>query len=315
MTFSGFLLIVYAIYADAQSSFTGPIQIKVWKHWQQSWNVENVTAENYQFTLVRGIGSSEVILKYRTTETSLNASIKCEGYIKTDKWSMQVREGTNQTTSSGIRDGQFIILKFPSNTECVDSEGLRIVTKISFQISRPSGQKIYDYSLVPMYVRGKDTYYWKNDISSYSAHAGTGQISVSNLFSGEKNIDLWNGILVKPILNFVDRNTMTTGSFIGLHRHENNQEAYFMESGEAKMIVGLVSRSTPDRRVHRKWEENGSAQETDEFSAEGGWVESRVLKPGEVSVIVPSANQPNAVYFHGIQAIQNSVFWTMGTKN
>lgn len=71
----------------------------------------------------------------------------------------------------------------------------------------------------------------------------------------------------------------------------------------------------PTSPVQRKWDGAGKLMNTDEFLAEGGWIEERVLNLGDISVIVPSPNETDSVYFHGIEASSDLTFWTMGTKN
>jgi hypothetical protein len=310
----GFLLL-WASFAQAQSTFRGPVQLKVWRHWQQSWNVEEVPGQRFQFELARGLQGPGVVLKFRSERNDLRATIKCDRYVKTGVWSMEDHAGPVFDSESATREENLLVFKIPAANECVDQENTRIVTRISFDIWSISGEKVFSYSVVPMYVRGPATYYWKNDIPPYNAHAGSGQISVSNLFNGESTTDRWDGTLVKPVLNFVDRNKMMPGSFIGLHRHESNQEAYFMESGRAKMIVGVAARSSGNRTVSRVWDQAGATQQTEEYEANGGWLETRIMGPGEISVIVPNSSQNNNVYFHGIEALEESTFWTMGTKN
>ena len=168
-----------------------------------------------------------------------------------------------------------------------------------------------------MYVRGKNASYWNNRIPPYSAHAGKGVISVATLMAGEKDWDRWDGILVKPIIEFMDRNTMNKGAEIGLHRHVANQEAYLVEDGVGEMAMGVATRSGDIYKAERLfWEESGERQKVDEFVATGGYVEFRNLSPGDIAVIVPDAAKKDRVYFHGIRAVSSDlVFWTMGKKN
>jgi len=301
-----------------QSKFYGPVKAKVWQHWQQSWNVENLADEKSAiFNLVRGFdaqGKSIVEIRFRHAKSeNLTATLMCDSYIRDGQWNVKPLTGKALLSETNV-DGSVARFQFLSADECLDQKESRIVSKISFKIS--SGQKrIFGYSLLPMYVRGKDQPYWDNPIPPYSAHAGSGSIAVANSMAGESGWDQWGGIVVKPILGFVDRNRMDAGSSVGLHRHERNQEMYLIKEGSAEMRMGVTSKKSDLYVTSRIWDEDGNMQNVNEFYAEGGWIEARTLKSGEISVIVPDESQVDTVYFHGISAIENTVFWTMGSKN
>lgn len=301
--------------AEVQSTFVGPVSLKVWAHWQDSWNVEDVTGESWEFELTRGSEGEApyVRLKYKTTEADLRATLQCRYRERTGTWENQVRTGERKEVSGENANG-LSTFEFPQSPDCLDENEKRVVEEISFTVQK-AGQQIYKYDLNPMYVRGKNQVYWNNPISAYSAHAGSGDIKVANAMKGELKWDTWQGTLVQPTLSFVDRNTMGADAVIGLHRHENNQEVYFMESGKAVMRAGIAPRSSGDYKTDRVFEANGKTEETTQFDAKGGWIESRTLSASELSVIVPKAGNAGTVYFHGIQALEDVVFWTMGTKN
>ncbi|MEZ4749357.1 MAG: hypothetical protein R3B54_01650 [Bdellovibrionota bacterium] len=302
-------------FGGVQSTFTGPASLKVWQHWQQSWNVEDVTAGEWKFKLTRGMDGPTpfVSLEYKSSDKELKATVQCRYRERTDVWQNQIAEGKEKQVQSRS-GGDVATFEFKNFADCVDQNEKRIVESIKFKIEK-GDKTIYEYSLTPMYVRGKNQVYWDNPIAAYSAHAGSGKIRVATAMSAEAKWDKWQGILVKPVLEFVDRNTMEAEAFIGLHRHEAHQEAYFIESGEAVMLSGVSARSGENYKTLRQWDEKGATQETTQFDAEGGWVESRNLSSGEVSVVVPNPENKDAVYFHGIRAVKDTVFWTMGSKN
>ncbi|MEZ4816217.1 MAG: hypothetical protein R3A80_13610 [Bdellovibrionota bacterium] len=300
-----------------QSTFKGPVELKVWQHWQQSWNVENAS-QDYLFEIQRGEDLSHtpfVKIKFKNNQEGLRAQINCESYVPKDMWSMHKVQSENYTQNSLTTDLESNYFVF-ENVPCVDSPQTRITTQINFKILNSMGEELYNESLRPMYLRGKKQNYWDNEIPAYSAHAGEGEISVANGLNAENGQDTWGETLVRPTLNFVDRNRMKKDSFIGLHRHEKNQEAYLIEEGQATMIVGVAYKiQGSDERVTRKWSLAGDTQETSQFSANGGWIEERSMSPGQISVIVPNPDRASTVYFHGIKAEEDTVFFTMGTKN
>lgn len=301
--------------AEIQSEFRGPIQLKVWQHWQQSWNVEDVTGNNAQFVFTRGTNTNTPFaeLRLRSVQGGLQAKISCAAYVRTETWKVEEKPG-RVLEVNGTKSGEWTTFTADNFSECTDKQGERIVTNIDLQVFSGTN-KVFSYQLKPMYIRGAKSNYWNNPIDPHSAHAGSGQISVATAMTAENGWDKWNGNLVKPILNFVDRNTLSADSFIGLHRHEANQELYFVESGKMKMLAGVASRNGANYTVRRPWDSKGQLQDTPEFSANGGWIEERTLGPGEISVIVPTGADSNSVYFHGIKAVTEAVFWTMGSKN
>lgn len=307
--------------AEVQSVFKGPVELKVWQHWQQSWNVENVTSKHL-FELERGVspdGKTYLKLDLNSVMNELEARIKCVSYVPKDLWSMKVESSAVFSSQQSVESSGALKRFYFSDIPCVDQLKKRIVKNINFEIYNGLGERVFDFNLEPMYVRSKNQNYWDNQISPYSAHAGSGDISVSNWISDSSDPqgDTWGGIRVNPTLNFVDLNRMKKGSSIGLHRHESNQEAYLILNGEATMHVGLSPvQSNSRERVQRPWSlAPGDVKEVDQFSTYGGWIESRVLRAGEMSVIVPNPQNKETVYFHGIDANEDTVFFTMGTKN
>lgn len=304
--------------AVVQSTFEGPVELKVWKHWQESWNVETPPSNNAKkFDLERGVelsGDAYVSLRYIGELKTPRATLQCKSLTRSGTWEVQPAVGKSYFTEYRVkRDNQYIF-NFAKAEDCLDRLGERIVTEIAFEFLNGS-TSVYQYTVKPMYVRGKNNAYWDNKIDPYSAHAGKGSISIAGALKGESGWDIWDGVLVKPLLNFVDRNTLSAMSTIGLHRHEANQELYFIESGEAKMTTGIARKKGDVYEVSRKWDVNEKEQNTSEFFAEGGWIEHRKLTTGELAVIVPNPQDRENVYFHGIEAKTDVVFWTMGTKN
>lgn len=319
-----FLFSISAFAADSvQSRFSGPVELKVWKHWQASWNVEEIKPERYTFDLFRGhtdAGKPFFRVHFNSLVKVSEARLECEAYVANDMWSMRKEKLQTQSKSlsEAILDTNVFVFE---DSNCVDEAQKKIVTKISFQIFNEEGVVVYGYSVKPMYLRGRDQNYWDNEIPSYSAHAGSGTIFVANGID-EKRIDnqrtdTWDGVSVNPTLNFLDRNRMKAGAKIGLHRHEANQELYLIEEGSAWMHMGLAPVVDGSlERVQRKFSlAEGDVQITDQFTAQGGWIESRLMTKGQISVIVPNPSNNNTVYFHGIDAVEDTVFFTMGTKN
>lgn len=300
-----------------QSRFVGPLELKVWKHWQPSWNVEAETSPR-GFSLIRSIDGERgqvSLTLYDQRKTELKGILRCEALKRTDTWKVELKTGREFSTvnfQNPQGDAQFI---WDNSDDCVDVSEKNITQKLSVRVTDKQGKELFSYSVSPMYVRGKNQSYWNNPISSFSAHAGTGNISIATLLSGENGWDQWNGTLVKPILSFADRNTMKAGALVGLHRHEANQEIYLIESGQAEMVMGVAARVSDSYKTMRPWDEKGEKKETDEFAAQGGWKETRFLNPAEAAIIVPSPTDKNTVYFHGINARTDVVFWTMGSRN
>src|SRR5262245_6003326 len=87
----------FSVRAEVQSTFEGPVKLKVWQHWQQSWNVENVTnPDEIKFVIERGfveeggIRLPYIKVKYRTYENTINrVRIQSEVYLPQDQWSMR----------------------------------------------------------------------------------------------------------------------------------------------------------------------------------------------------------------------------------
>jgi hypothetical protein len=302
-----------------QGEFSGPVNLKIWKHWQQSWNVEYQSPDSWTFQLIRGFtsdGQALVKVHFKTSATGLTATIQSELAVRSGEWDMSKKIGTaltasGQSTQPGITDFEFV-----GADEFLDISEKQFVNSIRITITKTTGT-LFDQTLLPMYVRGKQGVYWNNAIDSYRAHAGGGSIQVATASAAERpQFELWNGISVQPTLNFIERNTLSAGAIIGLHRHEENQEMYLMESGSAMMRMGVAPVSSEVYKTRRQWDGSSSTMtDTDEFQARGGWIESRVLTAGQYSVIVPDPKSKNSVYFHGIEAVTPTLFWTMGTKN
>lgn len=315
------LLSMGSAFSQVQSTFKGPVALKVWQHWQQSWNVEN-NSSSYLFELERGISADKkpyVKLQLKSVLNNLEARLQCESYVPRDMWSMKLENSETLSVAETPLGEETKKVFYFDSTPCVDEVSKRIVRRISFKVLNFNGETVFDFSLEPMYVRSKNQNYWDNKIPAYSAHAGSGDISVSNWISdsNDPQVDTWGNIRVNPTLSFVDLNRMKKRSSIGLHRHERNQEAYLIVEGEAVMHVGLSPEESNSRAlVKRAWSlAPNDVKEVEEFSTFGGWIESRTLKAGELSVIVPNPNSKDTVYFHGIDATEDTVFFTMGTKN
>lgn len=235
--------------------------------------------------------------------------------------SAYVREGAYGTKqlaipsveTSGTKEGDKVKFQVPA-PGFLDEPGVRIVSAIEFEVMR-GAEQAYSYRLLPMYVRGSRNQYWNNNIDPVLAHSGSGRIEVANGSSAETGLDYWDGVLVRPTLNFIDRNSLSKGAQIGLHRHESNQEMWLVESGEVEVTNGIATRSSADYKARRPWDSSGEIREVSQFNASGGWIETRRLVAGEYSVIVPNSKAPNTVCFHGLKALSESNTFTMGTKN
>lgn len=306
--------------AEIQGRFVGPVSLKIWKHWQASWNVENTTpAEGSLFELIRArdrSGNAYVTLNFRQRrrgDAPLRARLQCTAYVRNGDWSVEERTG-RESFADGSPNGESMGFSFYGVDDCIDTSEERIVTRIRFEVL--SGRRsVYAATLVPMYVRGKHNSYWKNPIDPYLVHGGEGSIQVAASMAGEMGWDLWDGILVKPSLGFVERSLLTAGSVLGLHRHERNQEVLSLESGSVELTLGMAARVGDSYRVQRKWDSTGKSMETEEFQAQGGWMETRTLHAGELGVIVPNPERQDMVYFHGLKVVENLVLWTMGSRN
>lgn len=298
-----------------QSRFIGPTQIKVWRHWQQSWNVENTTSA-IQFELIRGLDASSVpyvLLRYKSQEAGLRAVIRSKSFDRKSEWEVASVAHPERESLGQMTEG-WAEFTFKDASFWVDQDGVRAVTDIDFEIYR-GNERVYGYELQPMYARGRDLSYWNNKIDSYSAHGGSGVIQVSTTLNQGLGWDKWKGTQVRPVLDYIERNTTEAGAEIGLHRHEQNQEIWSVERGRYVVINGVAERNGGNYPVQRKWASSGTLQDTEEFQAQGGWMETRFLTPGQFSIIVPSSANPNSVYHHGIRSLSDGVFWTLGAKN
>lgn len=296
-----------------QSRFVGPVDLNVWRHWQPSWNVENVTRE-IQFELIRGedaLGRPYVRLRYRSTRPGLTAHIGARIVERDGNWGVRERTLLDLPPVPGVTGAEWTDFWFEGTADLIDRDDVRAVTQIGFTIFDHE-REIYHYGLEPMFARGR---YWNNPIEGYSAHAGSGSISVATYFDAEKGWTEWNGQRVAPELAYIERNTLSADAVIGLHRHERNQEIWQVERGLFVVHNGMAARAAPTISNERPWDGTGKLVRTDEFPARGGWIESRHLGPGELSMIVPNPKQNDNVQFHGIRALTEGVFWTMGKKN
>jgi len=151
------------------------------------------------------------------------------------------------------------------------------------------------------------------------AHVGTGSFSIELLSSLDKSWDSYSGRKVVPKLSFIERNTISGDASVGTHRHEANQEMWFIEKGEIVVEHGIAGRNSSNYIVSRQWSSNGEKKDTTQFDASGGWIESRTLKAGDFTVIVPNSENKNEVTFNGFKSVWNVddevIFWTLGTKN
>lgn len=300
-----------------QSRFVGPVNLKVWKHWQPSWNVEDDTS-NFRFALYRSASGEKgkvTLSLFNEKESDVTGQLECEAYKRTEQWKVEKKLGKTLTATGTRAPHGELEFAFEGADDCIDVAGKNLTQKILVRVVNNKGKGIFEYSVMPMYVRGKNHTYWNNEIPPYTAHGGSGKISVATMLAGEAGWDTWNGTVVKPELLFADRNTMKAGAVIGMHRHEANQEAYVIESGQAEMIMGIAQKHGEIRKTQKVWDGDGNKQDTDEFSAAGGWKEIRYLEPGEMAIIVPNKEHKDTVYFHGIRAATDLVFWTMGSRN
>ncbi len=303
--------------AEIQSRFVGPAKAKVWRHTQASWNVEDVTGSETLFELTRGLddgGAPFLKLVYRSAQPGLSATFGSTTIERVGTWDMAPRSPAEVTVSGISKNGltEFLV---PNAAAFVDQESARFVQSIRFEVHQGSN-RLFAETLIPMYVRGKGLTYWNNPIDAYGAHAGSGEISVATAAAAERGSwDTWEGRLVRPQLSYIERNTLSADSVIGLHRHEANQEVFLVDSGQATMTMGMIPVASGTYKVQRKWDGSGAVAETDEFYATGGWLETRTLKRGQLAVIVPDGARKDRVYVHGLRAITPVAFWTMGTKN
>lgn len=303
-----------------QGRFLGPTSLQVWKHWQPSWNVAQ-ESHHYQFELVRSEKSPQVRLSMFTLGGShYRAYLTCESWVRTEVWNVARKTGETRAVEAKVDASHGTVsFDWADADECIDRSEKNLTQKIDFRVETKEGKEVYRYTVLPMYVRGKNAVYWNNPTEPYMAHAGQGKngdLSVANMMSGEKEWDVWNGVVVKPLLNFVDRNTMKKGSDVGLHRHEANQEAYLIESGEGEMYMGVAERKGDNYTARRPFEKDGTLKDVEEFVAKGGWMEIRNLVAGDIAIIVPDPAKKDTVFYHGMRALTSDVvFWTMGSRN
>ncbi len=305
-----------------QSSFEGPVDLEVWKHWQTAWNVERIEIQKPLFELKRGFeevkdgttkGPAFLQLLYRGAKsTGLEVKFWGTAFVRGGQYDNRVEAIPEvKATSRETSDGSLFRFAAPS---FLDEAGQRIVLSIHFEIL-DRGKSLFQYGVIPMYVRGSQNYFWKNQIDPFLAHGGHGHIEVANSSSGENGLDKWNGQLFRPTLDYVDYNFLKAGSEIGMHRHSANQELWLILSGTAVVSHGMAKRAGADYSVHKKVDSAGAEAPTNAFLASGGWVETRELGPGEFAAIVPNPKDDQSFCFHGLLALSDTFMYTMGTKN
>lgn len=303
-----------------QSEFRGPVNLLVWRHWQPSWNVEVAPDSRTEFVLTRGLeprksypSVPKIRLQFRKLkEEGLELVLTGKAFVRTGEYDTSVQPTRRLTARSTVSEDASI---FELEAEdYLDASGKRIVSEIEFEIRR-GNDVVYHYRVLPMYVRGAKNHYWNHRIDSFLAHAGSGGIAVANGSSGETGLDRWNGVLVQPQISFMDRNRLSEGAVIGLHRHQRNQEMWIVESGSVEVSNGMASRVSGYYQVGRQVDGKGTISEVPEFKASGGWLETRHLEPGEYAVIVPDPQQEDLVCFHGLRALSRASTFTLGTKN
>jgi len=304
--------------ARIQSEFRGPVALSVWQHWQASWNVERDRSFPETFRLTRGWEESQKPFVDFYWEGSLPGDIAfltCEGLRRKGEWEVEPFRSQIWEARARLDSGKSHF-DFAEVESCLDIGGKSLATKLIVQVRRDN-QMVFEYALIPMYVRGKDLGYWDNQIVAYSAHAGAGSIRVSTQLAGEQGWDTWDGTRVEPRLTFGDLNHMTEGSEIGLHRHVTNQEMYLVAEGKLKVENGVAPLTgNSARKVRRLFDAvTGEFRDVEQFQAEGGWIESRVIEPQQFSLIVPHPGNGGTVYFHGARAVTPCAFWTMGARN
>jgi len=86
----------YTMLDEDFSFFKGPVKLKIWKHWQPSWNVElESLQQEYQFELERKYnhnGSELVTLKMRNQMyNEALATVSCTVIVKTNGWNVEKR--------------------------------------------------------------------------------------------------------------------------------------------------------------------------------------------------------------------------------
>lgn len=319
----GFLLISVALRCFAtdlvQSEFRGPVDLRVWKHMQDSWNVEEVPGSSPEFILRRGkeVGQKKTVgfleLQYTAVaEAGLRVRFSGTAYKRFGPRGTKLEAVSVLEASSFVVGGASVFrIEAP---EYVDEPGTRIVTEIEFEILRGS-DCIYHYSVLPMYVRGSQNQYWQEVIDPYRAHAGKGVIEVASTSSSETNLDYWNGQRVQPSLSSIELFTVGRGSMIGLHRHVSNQEMWLINEGQFMVSHGMAKRVSDIQQVVRKWDSTGKIQSVDEFSAKSLYIEQRKLSSKEYVVIVPDPKETSSFCLHGLVALSEGSFFSMGTKN
>jgi hypothetical protein len=319
-----FLWSAQAVFAGdkIQSYFEGPVDLEVWRHWQSAWNVERIEIQKPSFELIRGFeeakngsarGPAFCQLLYRGVKASgLEVRFWGFAFVRGGKYDNHLEAIPEiRATSQETKEGSVFRFAAPG---FLDDPGERIVQSIHFEVlSR--GKSLFNYGVLPMYVRGSQNYLWKNPIDSFLAHGGHGQIEVANASSGESGFDKWNGQLFNPTLGFVDYNNLKAGAEIGMHRHLQNQELWLVQSGSVVVSHGMAKRAGHDYSALKKVDSAGAQATTDAFPAGGGWLETRELGPGEFAAILPDPKDGQNFCYHGLLAFSDAQVFTMGTKN
>ncbi len=301
-----------------QSEFNGPISLNVWKHIEPSWNVEISAQSPPQFTLRRGRSGAGATARgfielrfHSLAEEGLRARFSGKAYVRTGPFDNRL-ESIELAEASSTIVGKSSVFRL-QNDAFVDAPGKRIVTEIEFEIFQADAS-LFRFGVLPMYARGPQTYYHQNVIDPYRVNASSGNISVASESSNTLGLDIWNGQEVAPVLNTIDSIRLDSGARLGLHRHEKNQELWLVQSGQFAVIQGVAKQTSSERPSTRQWDASGNQKQTTEFSATG-WVEQRILGPRELTIIVPEPKSPSTVCFHGLLALTDGNYLSMGTEN
>lgn len=311
------LSLVYSLGASAlhtiQSEFEGPVYIKSWQHWQPSWNVERDLSLPPVFKIIRGWDGTHqptLVFEYVQAEGGDQAILVCEGKRRQGQWNFERYKTEFPVAGVNMHAHRYFVF---TGDGCVDEKGKSVTERISVQVIR-KGQVVFNYSVVPMYVRGPQTFGY-NEVPAYMAHAGSGTIQVATEISDDSP-DYWDSVLVEPRIRFQDSTKLGKGSIVGLHRHRGSQEIYWADVGLIRVQNGVAGVVGNSYRNVRLWDPSKKDfREVDEVRAEGGWIETRILDHGEKGIIVPNLQNENVVYFHGVEALQDCAFWTAGARN
>ena len=302
-----------------QSRFWGPVEFTTWQHWQPSWNAKHNPQFPHEFEFVRGFidGRSPFsCLKFiSTAPDSLTAKIKGKAIFTTGPFLDIEKEIPEIAVLGSFANGEHTF-KIPDSS-FLDITGKQIVTKIEFEIFK-DGRPIYHYTVLPMFARGSRNYHWGTKINSYTAHAGTGDLFVANGLDAIK--DKWNGVPVRPVIEFQDFNRHALGQVVGLHSHEANIEGYVVVNGEIIVTHGIAPKDGGLFFAEELWEtEEGKGpivrRNVPHQLHRGGFLEERELTVGEYAYIVPNPSDSLSICVHGLLATTNATTFTLGKKN